>query len=165
MARKGKTGRPASDNSMVHTAVLLPPDLLERLKRDAAAAGLGLSGEIRRRLEETYALEQSPGDVAVTLPPASRLNPTGSMAAFVKKLADSLAGDLGKQWHESGYVFAAFKGGLAAFLALYTPRNGEGARDVPGHIDNPETVGRTHARLIIAARREADQADGEPKSE
>ena len=35
---------------MVHTAVVLPPELVARLKTDAEASDQGLSAEIRQRL-------------------------------------------------------------------------------------------------------------------
>ena len=50
------------------------------------------------------------------------------------------------------YALAAFKGGVATFLAPYPPEGDESVRDIAGHPDHPETVGRTHARLIMVAR-------------
>ena len=57
-----KKGRPRSENPMVHTAVVLPRDLLERLRRDAKASDRGLSTEIRQRLQLTYDQEGLPSD-------------------------------------------------------------------------------------------------------
>ena len=39
---------------MAHTGVVLPHDLLQRLKADGLSSGRGLSGEIRRRLQASY---------------------------------------------------------------------------------------------------------------
>ena len=139
--KQRKKGRPRSENPMVHTAVVLPRDLLERLRTDAERSERGLSTEIRQRLQLTYDLEGLPRDPE-----------TSDLIECIKSLANNLASDLGKKWHESRYALAAFKGGLATFLAPYAPQGDEGVRDIAGHSDNPETVGRTHARLIMAAR-------------
>lgn len=142
MIKRKKMGRPRSENPMVHTAVALPRDLLERLRTDAERSERGLSTEIRERLLLTYDHEGLPGDPE-----------TNDLIERIKALANNLAGDLGKKWHESRYALAAFKGGLATFLAPHAPEGDEGVRDIAGHTDNPEAVGRTHAQLIMAARR------------
>jgi hypothetical protein len=134
-------GRPRSDNPMVHTAVVLPRDLLERLREDGEASNRGLSGEIRQRLQATY------GHVGPALDPE-----TSHLVEQIRLLADSLARDLGRKWHESKYALAAFKGGLLTLLASHASEGDEGTRDIPGHTDNPETVGRTHARLVLPRR-------------
>jgi hypothetical protein len=141
LAERRKKGRPQSEKRMVHTGVLLPQSLLERLRRDAEASDGGLSAQIRQRLQLTYDLEGLPRDPE-----------TSDLVECIKSLANNLARDLGKKWHESRYALAAFKGGLATFLTPYAPEGDEGVRDIAGHSDNPETVGRTHARLIMAAR-------------
>jgi len=164
---------------MVHTAVVLPRDLVERLKRDAGTwqadaipgkhtgkweheiasgkkpdtetrkpSGRGLSTEIRRRLQLTYDQEGLPSDP-----------PTSDLVEAVKNLADNLAGDLGKKWHEHPYTLAAFKAGVATFLAQYQP-DGDASRRpdtrVVGAPDDPaDAVGRTHARLILVASGES----------
>jgi hypothetical protein len=138
-----KKGRPRSKNPMVHTAVLLPHDLLERLKNDASASNKGLSAEIRERLKLTYAL----GGV--------RSDPeTDDLLAAIKLLADNLAHDLGKKWHHHRYVLKAFKAGVAQFLSRSDIMT-EGDENVRpdtkyagGPQDPPDVVGRTHARLI-----------------
>lgn len=142
MIKQRKLGRPRSKNPMVHTAVVLPQDLLQRLKGDAERAERGLSTEIRERLSSGYNLEGPPSDPE-----------TNELVERIKSLADNLARDLGKKWHESSYAILAFKAGLAAFLAPYVPEGNEGARDIAGHSDDPLAVGRTHARLIMAERR------------
>src|SRR5277367_5819181 len=69
-----KKGRPPLENPMTHTAVMLPRDLSRRLKKDGEASGLGLSGEIRHRLEESYDPERSPdADTAILLGCIGRL--------------------------------------------------------------------------------------------
>ena len=186
--KKPKKGRPPADNPMVHTAVVLPADLIERLKHDAemqsaddqasqntvnlmdhlrrrarmgregtkapseentSIAGKkssrpGLSAEIRRRLQLTYDLEGPQTDTE-----------TDDLVRSIKKLAENLAGDLGKKWHEHPYVFEAFKAGLAALLAQHEPDGDATARPDTQVVGEPEdradTVGRTHARFIMKA--------------
>jgi hypothetical protein len=122
---------------MVHTAVVLPRELLGRLKEDAERSGRGLSTEIRERLKFTYVREGRPCDPE-----------TMEFGKFIKNLACSLAGDLGNKWHERKYAFVAFKSGVAELLARYEPKD-SGTYDINGHLDDPQTVGRTHARLVM----------------
>ena len=96
---------------MVHTAVVLPPDLIAQLKADAKKTGQGMSAEIRERLRATYLMQLSRGDLE-----------TGKLLNAVKHLSDFLARDLGKRWHEHPYAMAAFKAGVAALLARYQPQ-------------------------------------------
>ena len=133
---------------MVHTAVVLPADLISKLKADAEAEGRGLSAEIRLRLSATYLMQLSRGDTE-----------TGKLLHAIKHLSDFLARDLGKRWHQHPYAMAAFKAGVADLLARYQP---EGDERVPPDAqvigDPPDVVGRTHARLIgIAGHDEEDE--------
>ena len=98
MKNKAKKGRPRLENPMVHTAVVLPEDLLARLKRDAAASGKGLSTEIRERLKLTYVLG------------GERIDPeTDDLLAAIALLTRNLARDLGVKWHEHPYALAALR--------------------------------------------------------
>jgi len=146
LIKKAKKGRPRSENPMVHTAVVLPADLLSRLKADAEAEGRGLSAEIRARLGETYLMQLSRGDPD-----------TGNLLNAIKHLSDFLARDLGKRWHQHPYAMAAFKAGVADLLARYHP---EGDERVPPDAqaigDPPDVVGRTHARRIGIAGHEEE---------
>jgi hypothetical protein len=133
---------------MVHTAVVLPPDLVARLKTDAEANGQGLSAEIRARLGVTYLMQGSPNDPE-----------TSNLLHAIRHLSDFLARDLGKRWHEHPYALAAFKAGVAALLARYQPDGDENVRpDTQVIGDPPDVVGRTHARLVgIAGHLEEDE--------
>jgi hypothetical protein len=123
---------------MVHTAVVLPTDLIARLKADAQARGVGMSAEIRARLGATYLMQLSRGDAE-----------TGKFLYALKHLSDFLAHDLGKRWHEHPYAMAAFKAGVAALLDRYHPEGDESLRpDTQVVGDPPDVVGRTHARRI-----------------
>ena len=90
LTQQGKKGRPRSENPMVHTAVVLPRDLLEGLRRDAEARDHGLSTEIRERLYENFE-----GWTQRNLEDQK----TKALLENIKLLADNLASDLGKKWH------------------------------------------------------------------
>jgi hypothetical protein len=137
--KQQKRGRPASENPMVHTAVVLPRDLLERLRRDAEAADRGLSGEIRQRLQQSYGVDAH----------------TAELIEHVKMLAHNLERDMGVEWWGDEYVRQAFKAGLASLIDALPSgdaRKGPGAAQdgrPEGPADDPDVVGRTHARLVI----------------
>jgi hypothetical protein len=143
LKEKKKTGRPRAENPMVHTAVVLPPELVARLKADAEASDQGLSAEIRHRLQSTYLSQGSPHDLE-----------TNRFLAAVRKLADTLARDLGTRWYEHSYALAAFKAGVAALLSRYLLEGDENVRPDGEGNDPPEVVGRTYARLIEIAGHE-----------
>jgi len=140
-----KKGPRRPKGQMVHTAVVLPVEMLARLKRDAEAGDRGLSTEIRQRLQLTYDLETLPRDLE-----------TAGLVECIKSLANNLAGDLGKHWCHDKYALAAFKAGITALLAQYQPEGDERVRpdtQVPGEAnDPPDVIGRTHARLIWRGR-------------
>ena len=133
MAKKRKTGRPLSAKKMRHTAVVLPLDLFERLQRDAASSGRGLSGEIRECLRRR----------------ADRQ--TEQLITAVKKLGELIERDMGTAWYGHPYALAAFGAGINSLLARYILEGD--ARVHPGWVagdphDPPDTVGRTLARQI-----------------
>ena len=82
---------------------------------------------------------------------------TNDLVEAIKLLADNLKGDLNNRWHEHPYALAVFKAGVAVFLSQYEPEGEASIRPgtrVVGQPDDPaEVVGRTHARIIILARR------------
>jgi plasmid stability protein len=137
---------------MVHTAVVLPTDLIAQLKADAKKSGRGMSAEIRDRLRATYLMELSRGDPE-----------TGNLLHDIRHLSNFLARDYGKRWHQHAYVMAAFKAGLANFLARYQPEGDErvppDAQDIG---DPPDVVGRTLARRIGIAGHEGEDEDYDP---
>jgi hypothetical protein len=127
---------------MVHTAVVLPRSLLERLKKDAEASERGLSTEIRQRLQASYDLEA--GDTS-----------TVDLVQCIKALADELARDLKVQWHKQEFALKAFKAGIEKFLAPYYAEGRAPAEpQFVGHPDDapPEVVGHWHARRILRNR-------------
>ena len=147
MTKRVKMGRPRLENPMIHTAVVLPPDLVKRLKIDAETHNQGLSTEIRERLLLTY--REAADDAE-----------TSYLLAAIKKFSDMLTRDLGARWNEDAYALAAFKAGVLAFLSSCQPPGDERIRpdrqQVAGGSDNlpddpPEVIGRTYARLIEIA--------------
>jgi hypothetical protein len=139
LEKQGKIGRPRSESPMVHTAIALPRDLLDRLKADAAASGEGLSTAIRRRLQVVDSLRRRSAE-------------TQDLIWMTEGLADSLAHDVGAEWHEHAYAMAAFKAGLLALLAQYKPQGDASVRPTVGAFgepnDPPEIVGRMHANKV-----------------
>lgn len=132
---------------MIHTAVVLPRDLLEQLRKDAAASGKALSSEIRHRLQLVDSAEAME---------ALRDPETKDLVEMIENLANNLASDVGKKWHEHPYALAAFKAGVVAFLAQYKPEGDASVRPdtrVFGEPnDPPDVVGRMHARASWTAR-------------
>jgi len=126
---------------MVHTAVVLPADLISRLKADAEANERGMSAEIRNRLMLTYLWQGSPID-----------RETKNILAAIRKLDDMIARGQNMRWFEHSYALAAFKAGVADLLSRYLPDGDESVRpnsERTGEPDDPpEVVGRTYARLI-----------------
>lgn len=117
--------------------------------------GPGSATEIRDRLQTGYLLRARPDDPE-----------TSALLAAIRHLADFLARDLGKKWHEHPYALAAFKAGVASFLARYHPEGDERVRPdtrIAGEPDDPpDVVGRTHARHIGIARHEDEDEEAMP---
>jgi hypothetical protein len=136
---------------MVHTAVVLPRALLERLREDAKRSDKGLSTHIRERLLLTDFLMGQPYD-----------RKTNDLVAAIKRLAENLTRDLGKEWHQHPYVLTAFKAGVATFLAKYKLEGDESVPPAGEPDDPPDAVGRTHARLIEIAIQEEEETRPSP---
>jgi hypothetical protein len=148
LIKQKKAGRPRSKNPMVHTAVVLPRDLLERLKKAAEVDSRGLSTEIRARLQHS-------ADFLKGL----QIDPvTGDLLNSIRLLAETLKSDMGERWHRDRDVLAAFKAGVTAILGQYPLQAHESAgpenrgAGEPG--DAPEVVGRTLARRIWTEKHE-----------
>lgn len=121
---------------MVHTAVVVPAPLRDRLISDGQGSGRGLSGEIRQRLQMLDGLDHQ----------------TRKLVENTIKLTNSLARDLGTQWHEHDFARRALKAGFGVLLDQYAPER-ERATDAPytGHPDDApyDVIGQTHARIIL----------------
>jgi hypothetical protein len=156
LTKQRKKGRPRSENPMVHTAVVLPRDLLEMLRSEAAASDRGISAVIREALQLHYLARADPEDFD-----------TLNLLSAIKLLSEFLARDMGTKWHQHPYALAAFKAGVEALLARYRPEGDARVRpDSQGTgepDDPPDVVGRTHARRIgISGHPDDDQDDWEP---
>jgi hypothetical protein len=124
---------------MAPTAVLLPQNLLERLRKDAERSGRGVSGEIRQSLQFTDGLDPE----------------TRELIENIKALADGIAHDLKLPWHKTDFGLDAFKAGITKFLDQYRVEGQAPDALFAGYPDDapPDVVGQTHARIILAARR------------
>jgi hypothetical protein len=146
LIKQEKKGRPPSKSPMVHTAVVLPRELIERLKRDAETSNRGLSAEIRQRLQTSYDMEGLPAD------PRTR-----DLIECIKDLADQVERDLGVQWYKHKFALEAFEAGVALLVRHnYAKDDGPASPDPQfvGYPDDapPEVVGTTHARRILRDR-------------
>jgi hypothetical protein len=119
----------------VHTAVVLPPEVLDQLRKSERA----VSEEIRRRIARTF--EQDAAD------PVMR-----ELCNGISRIADKLRQDFGADWHASPRAHQAFVAAVAQRIAQYTPPTGteSAARsDLVGTVgvdDPPETIGRLRER-------------------
>ena len=109
MRKPKKRGRPRSDDAMMHTAIVLPKNLLDRLRTDGDASGRGLSGEIRRRLQSTYTAGELPQD-----------QKTNDLIERISNLATYVERHYGK-WHENKTAKAAFAAGVLYCLTPEAP--------------------------------------------
>src|SRR5262249_7313032 len=125
---------PRKPSDTVQTAVRLPRAMHERLK----SSSLGVSEEIRSRLERTVAEDADPA--------------TGELVAGILSLAELIRADLGAHWHESTNAHQAFTAAVAQRLAGYSPvepPSSAGGKPTGASallFDPPEIVGRTHER-------------------
>jgi hypothetical protein len=129
--RKRKSTR--ETKNMIQTALWLPRDMHELLKKAGGERGMG--DEIRRRLEASFGAEQG----ATTDPK------TAELLDKIARLA--LNTPLNGPWHADGEVFEVFKAAINATLSSYQP-SGEATgptgrlQDTYGQDATPETVGR-----------------------
>jgi len=98
-----KKGKPAGKRG-VHTAVVLPPDVLEQLRKSER----GVSEEIRERINRTFS------DDAID--PVTR-----ELRDGLVNIAARLRGDFGEEWHASPRVFREFAAAVAQRLSAYEP--------------------------------------------
>jgi hypothetical protein len=121
-----KKKRQRSTPAMVHTAVVLPPEMIERLKQ----SDRGLSEEIRNRLSYTLFVDEFDARTR-------ELGPT------VMRLADEVRRHTGQPWHGSRQAFEVLEAALQAYLETLKPTNELSSEVFP---DDPPTLGRAIAR-------------------
>lgn len=117
-------------NESVQTAVRLPRHVLDRLKE----SDLGVSGEIRRRLDRTFDLDAFD-------------DRTRDLADCVMWIASEVSRQVGHPWHVTGKGQQAV---AAAIQYLLEPAEGSqiastASEDLFGP-DDPPTLGRSIAR-------------------
>ena len=88
--------------NMVQTALWLPRDMHEKLKKDGGERGLG--DEIRRRLQISFDDEQQPRDQT-----------TDVLLDLIKRIALNLS--LDEQWHANRFAFNVFKTAINELLS------------------------------------------------
>jgi len=143
--KRQKTGRPGVGNPMQHTGLVLPSDLLERLKNDARRSGQGLATEIRQRLQQSYDQEEE----------RTRHPQMASLIEDIKEFVDSLKRDIGLEWYQTKFNRDALIAGIGVALGEYDSED-ERAPDTPfqGYPDDApsDVVGQTHMRLVLRKR-------------
>lgn len=147
--------RPKSATRSIYTPVRIPEDLHQQL---AARARQGLSTEIKRRLEESLALD--------AVHPTTR-----DLLAAVLEMANTIKQDIGIDWFYRPYLRAAFAQAIVRWLEDRVPdeMNETALKDAapltsiswirPG--DTAETAGenllRIHKLLLVKGFSEADR--------
>jgi hypothetical protein len=142
--KKGKSTR--ETKNMIQTALWLPHEMHEKLKKWGGERGLG--EEIRRRLQLSLDAEQLPHD-----------EETDVLLDAIKMIERNLSLDEPwHTWHGNRFSFDVFKAAINALLSNYQPS----AEAQPGTMtklqamygpdEKPETIGRIMARMAIVAR-------------
>jgi hypothetical protein len=138
--RKRKSTR--ETKNMIQTALWLPRDMHERLKKEGGERGLG--EEIRRLIDEGM----QAADAART--PDEN---THELLDLIKEIAD-LA--LEEPWYADRFAFDVFKAAINTLLSRYQP-SGEAKQETRAKFqgtwgdENPETIGRMIARVAMHA--------------
>jgi hypothetical protein len=119
----------------VHTAVVLPADVLDHLRKSER----GVSEEIRTR-------------VALTLKQDAIDPVTRELCQVVADTAATIIQNFGVSWHSNPKAHAVFVTALAEHLAGYKPGPSGGVTDLLGPDDPPETIGKMLARQVTFSR-------------
>jgi hypothetical protein len=126
--------------NMVQTALWLPRDMLERLRKAGGERGLG--EEIRRLLQSSIDAAQTPSQEI-----------TSELLAQIKEIAEL---SLEEPWYTDRFSFDVFKSAINALLSNRQP-NAEVRPETKAKFqaawgeENPETIGRLIARLAIVS--------------
>jgi hypothetical protein len=145
--RKRKSNR--ETKNMIQTAVWLPRDMHEQLKKAGGERGLG--DEIRRRLQVSFGVEQRPRDVETDL-----------LLDLINGLAQNLSRD--EPWWASWFSVNTFKAAINELLSEMCSILIGGARGEPqpgtvaklqtryGADAQPEMIGRILARAVFTEK-------------
>lgn len=135
--RKRKSTR--ETKNMIQTALWLPRDTHEQLKKAGGERGLG--EEIRRRIQ--IAFSAATGD-----------RYTDKLLDQIKEIARELSRD--EPWYANRYTFDVFKAAIDALLLSHLP-SGEAKQETKANLqavygdEKPENIGRIIARVISIA--------------
>jgi hypothetical protein len=127
--------------SMIQTALWLPRDMHEKLKKDGGERGLG--EEIRRRLQYAFDAAETPSDEV-----------TDEVLNQIKDIFRDVSRD--EPWHANRFAYDVTKAAINALLSNHQPSN-EGKPETKAHLqavygeEKPENIGRMIARLAIIA--------------
>jgi hypothetical protein len=128
----------------IHTAVVLPPEVLDRLRQSER----GVSEEIRRRIALT--LEQDAID------PATR-----ELLAAVTWIAGELHRQSRASWHAFPKAHEALSVAIQTWLEMVKPKEPGGAANDLLSPDDPPTLGRSIARHYQRFKAEMEKTDRE----
>jgi hypothetical protein len=140
--RRRRQGEPG-----VHTAVVLPREMLDQLRASGRERGRGVSEEIRERLAGSL-LEDAADQKTRTL------------VAEMSQLAEEVRLDFGTPWHADMNAHAALVAAMDDQLASHKPKEVSAAVPAlfgPANInDPPEVIGRALARKYRREKQEID---------
>jgi hypothetical protein len=122
----------------VHTAVVFPADMLERLRRSER----GVSDEVRRR-------------VALTLDADAYDEPTRELAGEIMRMAAEVELETGAAWHSHAGSHAAFRQAILSRLARLKPEGPTAFGERPrqsGPGDDPQEIGMWAEHAVWEAR-------------
>jgi len=133
--RKRKSTR--ETKNMIQTALWLPREMHEQLKKAGGERGLG--DEIRRRLQASFDYQQL-GDAN-----------THELLEAIQQIERNLSHD--EPWHVNRFAFEVFKAAINELLSLYRPDSESQPgtmsklQTMYGPEEKPETIGRILARI------------------
>jgi hypothetical protein len=134
---------------MIQTALWLPRGMHERLKKDGGERGLG--NEIRRLIEASIDAAETPKDEI-----------TSELLDQIKEIADR---SFAEPWHTDRFAFDVFKTAINTLLSNHEP-SGEVRPEIKAKFqaawgeENPETIGRMIAHLVIYSHANAKEHFG-----
>jgi hypothetical protein len=124
--------------NMIQTALWLPRDMHEKLKKDGGKRGLG--EEIRRLIEASIEAAQTPSD-----------EKTSELLAQIKEIANF---SLKEQWYADQFAFDVFKAAINSLLSSHQP-SGEVKPETKAKLqatyggETSEDIGRIIAQVTI----------------
>jgi hypothetical protein len=141
-----KKKKRTSDKAMVHTAVVLPPEMLAALREQGALHGRAMSQEIRERLAGSLFEEM-------------RDAKTRQLAAEIVQLASEVLHDFKTHWHAEPRAHKAFLAAVADQIGSYEPPpTTSGSPDINDLSDPPDVIGRALARRYRRDREAVESA-------